>query len=152
MVTDMTSADLSFRHGLPVITVTLPSRNEPVSFTCPPVTGTIGDLLREIKEEDRGVDHAAVFAQVHTLDLIECSINYAYTQGNVRLASATTISQLLMMGDFQLRINDTKHEIQLPDDQIARLLLVNEDNEVSSGSIPLYTDILIKRWPQSSSW
>ena len=36
-----------------------------------------------------------------------------------------------MMGDFQLRINDTKHEIQLPDDQIARLLLVNEDNEVS---------------------
>ena len=35
------------------------------------------------------------------------------------------------MGDFQLRINDTNHEIQLPDDQIARLLLVNEDNEVS---------------------
>ena len=55
----------------------------------------------------------------------------------MRLASATTISQLLMMGDFQLRINDTKHEIQLPDDQIARLLLVNEDNEVSSGSTPL---------------
>ena len=79
MVTDMTSADLSFRHGLPAITVTLPSRNEPVSFTCPPVTGTIGDLLREIKEEDRGVDHAAVFAQVHTLALIECSINNAYT-------------------------------------------------------------------------
>jgi len=115
MVTDLTSADLSFRHGLPVITVTLPSRNETVSFTCPPVTGTIGDLLREIKEEDRGVDHAAVFAQ-----------------GNVRLASATTISQLLMMGDFQLRINDTKHEIQLPDDQIARLLLVNEDNEMAA--------------------
>ena len=38
-----------------------------------------------------------------------------------------------MMGDFQLRINDTKHEIQLPDDQIARLLLVNEDNEVYTG-------------------
>ena len=34
------------------------------------------------------------------------------------------------MGDFQLRINDIRHEIQLPDDQIARLLLVNEDNEV----------------------
>lgn len=64
-MTDSRSADLSFRHGLPVITVTLPSRNEPVSFTCPPVTGTIGDLLREIKEEDRGVDHAAVFAQVN---------------------------------------------------------------------------------------
>ena len=42
-------------------------------------------------------------------------------------------SQLLTMGDFQLRINDTNHEIQLPDDQIARLLLVNEDNEVSQG-------------------
>ena len=66
-MTDSRSADLSFRHGLPVITVTLPSRNEPVSFTCPPVTGTIGDLLREIKEEDRGVDHAAVFAQVKLL-------------------------------------------------------------------------------------
>lgn len=107
--------DLSFRHGLPVITVTLPSRNEPVSFTCRPVTGTIGDLLKEIKEEDKGVDHAAIFAQ-----------------GNVRLASATTISQLLTMGDFQLRINDKNHEIQLPDDQIARLLLVNEDNEMAA--------------------
>ena len=43
------------------------------------------------------------------------------------------------MGDFQLRINDTNHEIQLPDDQIARLLLVNEDNEVSQGfTDPLY--------------
>lgn len=112
---DSTKADLSFRHGLPVITVTLPSRKEPVSFTCRPVTGTIGDLLKEIKDEDKGVDHAAVFAQ-----------------GGVRLASATTISQLLTMGDFQLRINDTNHEIQLPDDQIARLLLVNEDNEMAA--------------------
>ena len=41
------------------------------------------------------------------------------------------------MGDFQLRINDTNHEIQLPDDQIARLLLVNEDNEVSQGPTDL---------------
>jgi len=110
-----TMAELNFRHGLPVITVTLPSRKEPVSFTCRPVTGTIGDLLQEIKEEDKGVDHAAIFAQ-----------------GGVRLASATTISQLLTMGDFQLRINDIRHEIQLPDDQIARLLLVNEDNEMAA--------------------
>jgi hypothetical protein len=60
-----TDAQLNFRHGLPVITVTLPSRNEPVSFTCKPVTGTIGDLLVEIKGEDKGVDHAAIFAQVN---------------------------------------------------------------------------------------
>ena len=40
-------------------------RKEPVSFTCRPVTGTIGDLLKEIKDEDKGVDHAAVFAQVN---------------------------------------------------------------------------------------
>ncbi|CBY18930.1 unnamed protein product [Oikopleura dioica] len=108
-------AELNFSHGLPVITVSLPSRNEPVSFTCRPVTGTIGDLLEQIKEEDRGVDHAAIYAQ-----------------GEIRLASATTISQLLTMGDFQLRINDIRHQIQLPDDQIARLLLVNEDNEMAA--------------------
>ena len=40
-------------------------KTEPVSFTCRPVTGTIGDLLKEIKDEDKGVDHAAVFAQVN---------------------------------------------------------------------------------------
>jgi len=40
-------------------------KKEPVSFTCRPVTGTIGDLLKEIKDEDKGVDHAAVFAQVN---------------------------------------------------------------------------------------
>lgn len=39
------------------------------------------------------------------------------------------------MGDFQLRINDVRHEIQLPDDQIARLLLVNEDNEVCNTAL-----------------
>ena len=50
------------------------------------------------------------------------------------------------MGDFQLRINDTNHEIQLPDDQIARLLLVNEDNEVSQGfKDPLYGQGLTDR-------
>ena len=49
--------------------VSLPSRNEPVSFTCRPVTGTIGDLLEQIKEEDRGVDHAAIYAQVNLVML-----------------------------------------------------------------------------------
>ena len=46
-----------------IVDVTL--GKEPVSFTCRPVTGTIGDLLKEIKDEDKGVDHAAVFAQVN---------------------------------------------------------------------------------------
>ena len=54
------------------------------------------------------------------------------------MAEFENYSQLLTMGDFQLRINDTNHEIQLPDDQIARLLLVNEDNEVSQG----FTDLI----------
>ena len=56
------------------------------------------------------------------------------------------------MGDFQLRINDTNHEIQLPDDQIARLLLVNEDNEVSQGfTDPLYGQGLTDRIRGSTS-
>ena len=58
-----------------------------------------------------------------------------------------------MMGDFQLRINDTKHEIQLPDDQIARLLLVNEDNEVYTGKCDMLFNFLYDyRWLQSSNW
>ena len=46
------------KHGHPILTLTLPSRNQPVAFTCKPVTGTVGSLINDIIKEDGGV-HAA---------------------------------------------------------------------------------------------
>lgn len=62
------SATLTYQHGHPILTVPLPSRGDPVMFTCKPVTGTVGSLLRDIQKTDGGVYQADCFTTV-TLNL-----------------------------------------------------------------------------------
>ena len=59
-----TNATLTFQHGHPILTLTLPSRNQPVAFTCKPVTGTVGSLINDIIKEDGGVHHADIKTEV----------------------------------------------------------------------------------------
>lgn len=63
------SAGLKFEHGHPVLTVTLPSRSEPVMFTIRPVTGTVGSLVKDIIETDGGVYQAAILSEVSKFKL-----------------------------------------------------------------------------------
>jgi len=58
------SASLNYQHGHPVLTIPLPSRMEPVMFTCKPVTGTVGSLIQDIVKTDGGVYNAEVFTIV----------------------------------------------------------------------------------------
>jgi hypothetical protein len=61
-------------HGLPHITVPLPSRNEPCIFALRPVTHNVGDFLNMLRLEDPGIDRAVI----RTVD-------------GVRIASTTSI-------------------------------------------------------------
>ncbi|XP_071440063.1 calcium uniporter protein, mitochondrial [Hetaerina americana] len=87
---------VEYFRGLPQVTVPLPSRREQCRFTLRPVTHTVGDFLRMIRTEDRGIDRVAL----------------ATTEG-VRIASSNTI-EALMERDFCLVINDTVYHVATP--------------------------------------
>ncbi|XP_053603099.1 calcium uniporter protein, mitochondrial isoform X1 [Plodia interpunctella] len=88
---------VTYRRGLPVITVPLPSRRELCRFTLRPVSQTVGDLLEQVKAEDRGVERAAALA----------------ADERVRIAASDTIESLLET-DFRLIINDTEYYVKSP--------------------------------------
>nr|XP_021188669.1 calcium uniporter protein, mitochondrial isoform X1 [Helicoverpa armigera] len=88
---------VTYRRGLPVITVPLPSRRERCRFTLRPVSQTVGDLLEQVKAEDRGVERAAALA----------------ADERVRIAASDTIEALLET-DFRLIINDTEYYVKTP--------------------------------------
>ncbi|XP_063821068.1 calcium uniporter protein, mitochondrial isoform X2 [Ostrinia nubilalis] len=88
---------VTYRRGLPVITVPLPSRRERCRFTLRPVSQTVGDLLEQVKAEDRGVERAAALA----------------ADERVRIAASDTIEALLE-SDFRLIINDTEYYVKSP--------------------------------------
>ncbi|XP_036199293.1 calcium uniporter regulatory subunit MCUb, mitochondrial isoform X2 [Myotis myotis] len=52
---------VSYRHGLPLITLTLPSRNERCQFVVKPMLSTVGSFLQDLQNEDKGVKNAAIF-------------------------------------------------------------------------------------------
>ncbi|XP_038210211.1 calcium uniporter protein, mitochondrial isoform X2 [Zerene cesonia] len=88
---------VTYKRGLPVITVPLPSRRERCRFTLRPVSQTVGDLLEQLKAEDRGVERAVAMA----------------VDDRVRIASSDTVEALLE-SDFRLVINDTEYYVKSP--------------------------------------
>lgn len=78
------------------MTVPLPSRKERCRFTLKPITNTVGDFLRMLRDEDRGIDRVVVT-----------------TQDGVRIASSTSIESLLEE-DFRLVINDNTYNVCSP--------------------------------------
>lgn len=76
----LTSADvnLEYVNGMPHLTIRLPSRNELCQFALKPISHTVGHLLAMLREEDRGIDRAAII-----------------NKHGVRIASSCTIERLL---------------------------------------------------------
>ncbi|XP_020032725.2 calcium uniporter regulatory subunit MCUb, mitochondrial isoform X2 [Castor canadensis] len=52
---------VNYRHGLPLITLTLPSRKERCQFVVKPMLSTVGSFLQDLQNEDKGVKAAAIF-------------------------------------------------------------------------------------------
>ncbi|XP_020857076.1 calcium uniporter regulatory subunit MCUb, mitochondrial isoform X2 [Phascolarctos cinereus] len=87
---------INYRYGLPMITLTLPSRQERCRFTVKPMLTTVGSFLQDIQNEDRGIKAAAVFS----------------TDGSS--IPASTPMEILLMSDFKLMINGMTYDVQCP--------------------------------------
>lgn len=96
--TRLPSSDVTiqYNHGLPVVTLTLPSRNERCQFTIKPMTTTVGQFLKDIQKEDLGIDKLVA----------------ASTDGTK--FSSSTLMNVLLKNDFQLVINKSTHHVRPP--------------------------------------
>ncbi|XP_053778420.1 calcium uniporter protein, mitochondrial isoform X2 [Desmodus rotundus] len=116
-----------YQNGLPVISVRLPSRRERCQFTLKPISDSVGVFLRQLQEEDRGIDRVAV-----------------YSPDGVRVAASTGID-LLLLDDFKLVINDLTYHVRPP----KRDLLSHENaatlNDVKTLVQQLYTTLCIEQ-------
>ncbi|XP_046638231.1 calcium uniporter protein, mitochondrial-like isoform X2 [Daphnia pulicaria] len=88
---------VEYLRGLPQLTVPLPSRKELCLFSLRPVTHSVGDLMEQIRSEDRGIDRVVL----KTID-------------GTRIAASNTIESL-MEQDFDLVINDVSYRVTTPE-------------------------------------
>ncbi|XP_023565830.1 calcium uniporter regulatory subunit MCUb, mitochondrial [Octodon degus] len=88
---------VNYRHGLPLITLTLPSRKERCRFVVKPMLSTVGSFLQDLHREDKGVKTAAIF----TADGSEIP--------------ASTLMDVLLMKEFKLIINEIAYVVQCPE-------------------------------------
>lgn len=51
-----------YQNGLPVISVSLPSRRERCQFTLKPLSDCVGVFLQQLQAEDRGIDRVAIYS------------------------------------------------------------------------------------------
>lgn len=87
---------VNYRHGLPLITLTLPSRKERCQFVVKPILSTVGSFLQDLQNEDKGIKTAAVFT----------------TDGSE--IAGSTLMEILLMNDFKLVINEITYDVQCP--------------------------------------
>ncbi|XP_066488087.1 calcium uniporter regulatory subunit MCUb, mitochondrial isoform X2 [Tiliqua scincoides] len=91
-----TDVTINYKHGLPAITLTLPSRKERCQFTIKPMMMTVGDFLQDIQREDKAIEKVEVFT----------------ADGSA--ISASTLMEILLMNDFKLVINSAEYSIHPP--------------------------------------
>jgi len=113
-------------HGLPHLTVSLPSRNEKCVFVLRPITHTIGDLLDMLKTEDHGIDRAVI-----------------RNSDGVRMAATTSIQSLLQAKSFELMINETCYVVTPPslDDSSSTIECVSGASAMSEDQIQKMGDV-----------
>ncbi|XP_076998678.1 calcium uniporter regulatory subunit MCUb, mitochondrial [Tamandua tetradactyla] len=87
---------VNYRHGLPLITLTLPSRKERCQFVVKPMLSTVGSFLQDLQNEDKGVKTAGVF-----------------TPDGSKIP-ASTLMEILLMNDFKVVINEITYDVQCP--------------------------------------
>ena len=97
----MTSTDniaVAFKSGFPVISVPLPSRRERCEFTLRPLSHTVKDFLKDIQEEDKGIERAMV-----------------YNEDGSRISGSTGVD-VLLQSNFKLVLNEDSYLVSVPDE------------------------------------
>lgn len=89
---------VTFKSGFPVISVPLPSRRERCEFTLRPLSHTVKDFLKDIQEEDKGIERAMV-----------------YNEDGYRISGSTGVD-VLLQSDFKLVLNEDSYLVSVPDE------------------------------------
>ena len=55
------TVSIHYELGLPLLTLPLPSRQEPCQFALRPLSDTVGTLCDNLHQEDKGLDYVAVY-------------------------------------------------------------------------------------------
>ncbi|XP_053307297.1 calcium uniporter protein, mitochondrial [Spea bombifrons] len=115
-----------YQNGLPVISISLPSRRERCRFTLKPISDSVGMFLQQLQAEDRGIDRVAI-----------------YSTDGARVAASTAI-EILLLDDFKLSVNDVTYHVRPP----KRELLSHEDattmNDLKTLVQQLYSTLRIE--------
>ncbi|KAM6441365.1 calcium uniporter regulatory subunit MCUb, mitochondrial [Liasis olivaceus] len=85
-----------YKHGLPVITLTLPSRKERCQFTVKPMLTTVSTFLQDIKREDNAIEKVEVF-----------------TADGSKISNSA-LMEVLLMNDFKLIVNNAEYSVRTP--------------------------------------
>lgn len=85
---------VNYRHGLPLVTLTLPSRKERCQFVVKPMMSTVGSFLRDLQNEDKGIKTAAI------------------TTAEGSEIPASTLMDTLLMKGFKLVINELAYDVR----------------------------------------
>ncbi|XP_039273867.2 calcium uniporter protein, mitochondrial-like [Styela clava] len=125
---DSDDVTIVYRHGLPVITVTLPSRHERCSFTLRPLLSTVGQFLNDLKSEDKGIDTAVI-----------------YGSDGSRVASSTQIEHLLS-GNFKLTINNVSYNVEPPPSDKASSEHITEFDDLKQVIARLYNNLNVDQY------
>lgn len=73
----LTEVTVVYQNGLPVISVSLPSRRERCQFTLKPLSDCVGVFLQQLQAEDRGIDRVAIYSTgMYTNTNILCTHHY----------------------------------------------------------------------------
>ncbi|XP_053317484.1 calcium uniporter regulatory subunit MCUb, mitochondrial [Spea bombifrons] len=123
--TQVPSSDVSvhYNHGLPVITLPLPSRKERCQFTVKPLTTSVGKFLKDIQNEDRGIDIVSAVSADGTK------------------FSSSTLMDVLLRNEFQLVINNSTYHVQPPPRETPLVENSNEMNSIKSLVHSLYATL-----------
>ncbi|XP_030081802.1 calcium uniporter protein, mitochondrial isoform X2 [Drosophila hydei] len=111
---------LEYVNGMPQLTVRLPSRNELCQFALKPISHTVGHLLAMLREEDRGIDRAAII-----------------NKHGVRIASSCTIERLLD-DEFSIQINNRNLDVKPPEREKITMEKIDKMDDVRKIIAQLY--------------
>ncbi|ELT99754.1 hypothetical protein CAPTEDRAFT_226862 [Capitella teleta] len=117
--------DVRFQHGLPVLSIPLPSRQERCQFTLRPISNNLGDLVQFMQAEDKGIDRVT-----------------AYNEDGERIAQSTPIEMLLSQ-DFQLKINDVTYNVTAPHLELSEH--VTQLDDVKSAVAQIYSALNVEQ-------
>lgn len=93
---------IEFNGGLTKLILMLPAKNEFCQFDLKLLNQTVGDLIEQIKSEDKSIEKVLFYSK----------------EGN-RLSQNSSLS-ILITQPFNIKINDILYQVKIPDDLVKK--------------------------------